>query len=642
VESDTAHASSAWSETPPAVRIARVLEQVLEHALVALELGVPRDSVTPVRRRRIRILSIATAAMLAIGIVSVIHYGGLGLRELAMAQVLTMIAALANLALMRATLRPELCGQIGMGLLASLLTFSNLTTGGFYTPNFAWFYVLPICGAVLLDTRGALVWTALTIGIAISFWLLPEFGIVIPSRIPSDAVATTGLFNRITAIIGIGTMAASFVVAQRRGEMELAAANESLSRESAYSQLIEHAAVSANEAASFEDAMRDGVARICTTMGWAVGFVWSVRDDGGLETIDIAYFSDPEFFVPIWKKLTPATMARGQGVSGRVAETGRPERVDDIPSTDSKALAHLAREAGLSGAFAVPVWVDGKVRAVLEFVSTRPLPPDDRLLEVFAHIGVQLGRAAERTALQDRLRQSQKMEAVGQLAAGLAHEINNPMSYVRSNLNLLFEQWNQFRSSVEKLDSRKDREAFDACEELFADCLEGVERTVRIVREVQEFSHIGDKRGEVDLAQVVEGALRVVLSRARPGIEIEQQIDPIPGVFGSVSQIGQVAVNLLVNAIHAVGESGRIRIVARREDDEAVLRVEDDGPGIRSEIREHLFEPFFTTKAVGEGTGLGLYVSYEIAKNHGGELRLATDVARGTAFELRLPVDPNA
>jgi len=134
----------------------------------------------------------------------------------------------------------------------------------------------------------------------------------------------------------------------------------------------------------------------------------------------------------------------------------------------------------------------------------------------------------------------------------------------------------------------------------------------------------------------------VVLSRARPGIEIEQQIDPIPGVFGSVSQIGQVAVNLLVNAIHAVGESGRIRIVARREDDEAVLRVEDDGPGIRSEIREHLFEPFFTTKAVGEGTGLGLYVSYEIAKNHGGELRLATDVARGTALELRLPVDPNA
>jgi signal transduction histidine kinase len=113
----------------------------------------------------------------------------------------------------------------------------------------------------------------------------------------------------------------------------------------------------------------------------------------------------------------------------------------------------------------------------------------------------------------------------------------------------------------------------------------------------------------------------------------------VPAVKGSVNQLQQVVVNLIVNAIDAVGDVGLIRVSAARDRDKAVICVEDDGPGIPPDVCEHLFEPFFTTKAVGAGTGLGLYISYEIVKNHGGEILVHSDPGRRTAFEIRLPID---
>lgn len=244
----------------------------------------------------------------------------------------------------------------------------------------------------------------------------------------------------------------------------------------------------------------------------------------------------------------------------------------------------------------------------------------------------------KRSQLEGQLFQAQKLEAVGRLAAGIAHEINNPMSYVRSNLNRLFEEWSEVRSTLEKLGTPESRGAVDLCQELLEDCLEGVERTVAIVRDVQEFSRMDGERGAVDLASVVDGALRVATSLANPGIQFECEVEPVTGVCGSVNQLRQVVVNLIVNAIHAVGDVGHIRISATRDRGEAVVRVEDDGPGIPPDVREHLFEPFFTTKAVGLGTGLGLYISYEIAKNHGGEILVRSDPGCGSTFELRLPL----
>ena len=284
--------------------------------------------------------------------------------------------------------------------------------------------------------------------------------------------------------------------------------------------------------------------------------------------------------------------------------------------------------------------VHGEVRAVLEFGSTQPAPGAARLVDVFAHIGRQLGRVAERTTLQDRLRQSQKMEAVGQLAAGLAHEINNPMSYVRSNLHGLREEWDALRS---KLAGTDESGRLDELQALIDESLEGVDRTIAIVKDVREFSHFGGASGAdreaVDLAELVEGALRVASTRARAGVVFARDYGKGPRVPCHANSIRQVLVNLIVNAVQAVGDAGRIRLATGADGATAFARVEDDGPGMSAETRERLFDPFFTTKPVGEGTGLGLYVSYEIVRSHGGEIEVHSEPGVGTSFEVRLPLD---
>ena len=123
---------------------------------------------------------------------------------------------------------------------------------------------------------------------------------------------------------------------------------------------------------------------------------------------------------------------------------------------------------------------------------------------------------------------------------------------------------------------------------------------------------------------------------------IDREFGEVPRVRGSSNQLHQVFLNLLVNAMQAVGERGSIRLETTVAGDVAVVRVRDDGPGIGDEVMERLFEPFFTTKPVGEGTGLGLYVSYEIIRNHGGEIRVESTEGAGATFEVRLPIDEGA
>jgi len=287
--------------------------------------------------------------------------------------------------------------------------------------------------------------------------------------------------------------------------------------------------------------------------------------------------------------------------------------------------------------------VHGEVRAVLEFGSTEQTAGSARLIDVFAHIGTQLGRVAERTTLQDRLRQSQKLEAVGQLAAGLAHEINNPMSYVRSNLHVLRQEWEALRAKLDAVGQWEESEDFEA---LIDESLEGVDRTIAIVKDVREFSHFGGATGPgleaVDLADLADGALRVASARARPGIELERAYGDVPRVRCNPNQLRQVLVNLIVNAVQAVDEAGHVRLVTGSDGHEAFVRVEDNGSGMSDETRERLFDPFFTTKPVGEGTGLGLYVSYEIVQSHGGRIVVQSEPGVGSSFEVRLPLEQGA
>jgi PAS domain S-box-containing protein len=246
----------------------------------------------------------------------------------------------------------------------------------------------------------------------------------------------------------------------------------------------------------------------------------------------------------------------------------------------------------------------------------------------------------DRKALEERLRQSQKMEEVGRLAAGIAHEINNPMSYVRANLSMLRGEWSGLRAEIGKRGLPDSLESAMAdCEELIDESMEGVERTVALVRDVKEFSHSrSGRREKAALNDILEDSLRMASHRIAAGVRIERDYAELPPLICSTPQLRQVFNNLLDNALHAVGPRGTIRVVTRREGDEAVARIEDDGPGIAAEAVEQIFDPFFTTKEAGEGTGLGLYIAYEIARIHEGSIHLDSKPGAGARFEVRLPL----
>ncbi|MBW2383644.1 MAG: GAF domain-containing protein [Deltaproteobacteria bacterium] len=619
-----------------------------DRLLELLDLGIRADQVSADEMRRIRILSVVTLAMMGMGVFHFVLHWRLGVYEMCAALTFTIALALANLALLRVTLRPTPAAHIAIADLTAMLIFSNYITGGFYDPNLSWLYLVPICAAVALGLRGAAFWTLATVAITVGFWALPELGIELQSRIPSELRHGQALFNRVSAIFAIGLIGSSFVASQRRAERQLARINEELFREAAYVRILQDAAISANQATSLDEAMQDSVVHICETMDWTVGHVLHVKEDGSVVSSGFIH-GDFERFGRLADVSLEAHYEPGRGLPGRAAATGKPQCVHDIAASSGLGpRANVAQAAGIRSGFAVPVLVHGRVHSVLEFGDTQCLPQDDRLTEVFAHIGVELGRVAERALLHDRLRQSQKMEAVGQLAAGLAHEINNPMSYVRSNLHLVREGWESLRSKI-SIDSSESSAAAELREfqELIDDSLDGVERTISIVREVKEFSRFGGGGSATwataDLSELVEGAIRVASHQVPPCVRIEREYVEVPEIVGSPNQLRQVFVNLIVNAVQAIeagGEGeGTIRLITGRDGAEAFARVEDDGPGMSVETRERLFDPFYSTKAPGEGTGLGLYVSYEIVRGHGGEIRVTSEPGCGTTFEVRLPLE---
>jgi signal transduction histidine kinase len=618
----------------------RALLAWLGEALEGLDLGVDRTRVAPAELRRIRIVSGATLAMVAIGIPSAAQYFRVGVLREGITLWAIVLAALVNLVVLRRTLRPQLAGHIALVLLCCAQVMSILGTGGFYDPNFAWLYLLPVGAAVAVGPRGAVGWLACTLVLTVGFWALPGLGIELPNRIPEASRHAQALFDRITAILGLAAIAGGFVFGQRRAEHDLERTNRELMREAAYVKLLQHAAVSANEATSLDEALRDGVQGICAAMGWPVGHAFRVDERGRLISSGIFHVDEPAHYDRLRRVTEQRSFDPGSGMPGRALASKRPESLHDLGESPEASRAHLAGSLGLATAFAVPVLVFGEVRAVLEFSTPAALPPDERLLEVLAHIGVQLGRVAERSAFQDRVRQSQKMEAIGQLAAGIAHEVNNPMSYVRTNLNSLRDEWGTLVGELAKIELDGAASArVGELEALIDESLEGVDRTIAIVRDVNEFSRSASADfGEVELEEVIEGAFRVASARAAPGVSFQRRYRELPPVHGSGNQLRQVFVNLIVNAIQAVGDCGQISIEAESLGREISVRVIDDGRGIDPSTREQLFEPFFTTKAVGEGTGLGLFVSWEIVRNHGGTIDVESEPNGGASFEVRLPV----
>ncbi|HEV8360889.1 MAG TPA: ATP-binding protein [Candidatus Thermoplasmatota archaeon] len=245
-------------------------------------------------------------------------------------------------------------------------------------------------------------------------------------------------------------------------------------------------------------------------------------------------------------------------------------------------------------------------------------------------------------AAQNRmLVQAEKMAAMGQLTAGVAHEVNNPLAYILTNEAMTLHDLEELAAD-ERLPAEARATLQEACEDVRVN-LDGLQHIKRIVRSLRDFARpSSQERGTSDVADVARSAAVLAGERAkRHDAEVELDLPPEPlRAHVAKDEVGQVVLNLLLNAIDATGMGGHVVVQGAREDGHVVLRVRDDGPGIPAEVQAKLFTPFFTTKK--EGVGLGLSISRRIAEDHGGTLTFTSAPGRGTEFALRLPAAPDA
>jgi len=315
-----------------------------------------------------------------------------------------------------------------------------------------------------------------------------------------------------------------------------------------------------------------------------------------------------------------------------------------------------------------------KRREETRFLGLTVLRVSDRLGELpgFVITGADI---TERKALEDQLRQAQKLEAIGQLAAGIAHEINTPTQYVGDNTTFLKESWSSISELIsisrEIVEGKGNEGAASELISRYRECanrvdldfleaeipralnqsLEGIQRVSKIVRAMKEFSHPGsDERAPLNINHAIETTITVARNEWKYVAEIEKRLDPtLPEVFCFVGEFNQAVLNLLVNAAQAIapvvkatpGSKGKIEVMTRRDGEWAEISIRDTGTGIPDAIRGRIFEPFFTTKEVGQGTGQGLALAHAvIVKKHGGKIWFESKQGVGTTFFIRVPLGP--
>jgi two-component system, NtrC family, sensor kinase len=263
---------------------------------------------------------------------------------------------------------------------------------------------------------------------------------------------------------------------------------------------------------------------------------------------------------------------------------------------------------------------------------------------------------------QQQLLQSEKMASIGQLAAGVAHEINNPIGYVHSNLGTLQEYVGALFALIECYEaalqsddpkSRRDdvqgkRKHLDVdfimgdLPNLLEESREGIERVTKIVQDLKDFSRSngsGEPMRPADLHKGLESTINIVWNELKYKVQLEKHYGELPQVECHASEINQVLMTLLINAGQSIESRGSIVIATGTENGEAWISVADTGRGIPPEALPRIFEPFFTTKPIGRGTGLGLAVAYNIAAKHHGRIEVCSRPGSGSVFRLVLPVE---
>jgi PAS domain S-box-containing protein len=279
----------------------------------------------------------------------------------------------------------------------------------------------------------------------------------------------------------------------------------------------------------------------------------------------------------------------------------------------------------------------------------------------------------ERRVLELELRQAQKLESVGRLAAGVAHEINTPIQFVSdsvtfmktafADLQPLFDHYAQVRAALAERGRAEEAAALLEAEaradlpylreelpRAIERSLDGLERVTTIVKSMKEFAHPASREQALaDLNTALASTLVIACNEYKYVADVETRLGDVPSVLCHVGELNQVFLNILVNAAHAISDvvqgtdrRGRIEVTTTRQGDDVVVSIGDTGGGIPEAIRANIFDPFFTTKGVGRGTGQGLAIARRIVEKHGGTLTFDSELGRGTTFFIRVPVRPPA
>lgn len=357
----------------------------------------------------------------------------------------------------------------------------------------------------------------------------------------------------------------------------------------------------------------------------------------------------------------PLVLLRGEGIAHanpaalRLAESlagaqGDPELclrelVGRCRADDGTTRSVLLPLAGPAGASALAVLLD------YEPAAAPPRGGDSELELALARLNT----------VQEQLVQAEKMASLGQLAAGIAHEINNPIGYVHSNLGTLQEYLNNLFGLIETYDAAiaqngpmsnerraevaERKQAIDFAflvqdlPPLLAESREGIDRVRRIVQDLRDFSRVDrlETWSLYDLHRGLDSTLGIVWNEIKYKADVRKEYGSLPLIECLPSQINQVFVNMLVNAAQAIDQHGEIVVRTGAEASRVWVEIADNGSGISAADLKRIFDPFFTTKPVGKGTGLGLSISYGIVRKHHGDISVETQPGRGTTFRITLP-----
>ncbi|MCE5271664.1 hypothetical protein LLH00_10320 [bacterium] len=269
---------------------------------------------------------------------------------------------------------------------------------------------------------------------------------------------------------------------------------------------------------------------------------------------------------------------------------------------------------------------------------------------------------------QSQLLQSEKLAGIGQLAAGVAHEINNPVGFIKSNLGTLGEYSSTLKNLLRNFNSLQEAVKQGKCitdsevstlvaelesvereedlayiledmDALIAESSDGAQRVKEIVQNLKSFARLDEsEQKEADINEGIEATLKVVWNEVKYKAKVVKKLQPLPLIRCYPGQLNQVFMNLLVNAAQSIQGKGTITIETENRDSGINIRISDTGSGIPKENLSRLFDPFFTTKPVGKGTGLGLSISYGIIKKHNGTIEVESQPGRGTSFTITLPI----